>query len=239
MPHIAAASATSTTPGTARGAASPVQLPISYRRRSSTTSRRRISRAAPSARARPRAAARCCTSSPSPACTRPSAGTATRSPSRGAAGRPRRSARRPTRSACRRSGRRRRRARRRGSRGAPRSGAVELRPGVVGHAAVDRDVAHAAALLHRPDAVERDAGAADERASRLEHDLRLGASARRRRARAARRTRRRSGTCSSRVCATPSPPPTSITRGVHCQWSRISSQNATTRSTATCSRRPA
>src|SRR5581483_5847628 len=48
---------------------------------------------------------------------------------------------------------------------------VELRARVVGHAAVDRDVADAAALLDDPDAVEREAGAADERAPRLEHDL--------------------------------------------------------------------
>src|SRR5262249_11137070 len=50
--------------------------------------------------------------------------------------------------------------------------AVELRPRVVGHAAVDRDPADAAALLRRADAVERDACTADERAAGLEYEAR-------------------------------------------------------------------
>ena len=47
-------------------------------------------------------------------------------------------------------------------------GAVEHRPQVVGHAAVDRDVgAHARDLLDRADRVDRHARVADQRAARL------------------------------------------------------------------------
>ena len=46
--------------------------------------------------------------------------------------------------------------------------AVELRARVVGHAAVDRRVRDTARFLDRADAVERHAGAADERPARLE-----------------------------------------------------------------------
>ena len=52
--------------------------------------------------------------------------------------------------------------------------AVQLRPRVVRHAAVDRDVRNAARFLDDTDAIERDPCAADERAARLEHDLDVG-----------------------------------------------------------------
>ena len=51
------------------------------------------------------------------------------------------------------------------------AGAVELRPRVVRHAAVDRDVAAVARLLDRADAVERERGGADEGAARLDDQL--------------------------------------------------------------------
>src|SRR5439155_19072186 len=48
--------------------------------------------------------------------------------------------------------------------------AVELRTRIVGHAAVDRRVVDTAAAFRGADGVERDAGAAGERAAGLEHD---------------------------------------------------------------------
>ena len=122
----------------------------------------------------PAAAARRCNCSPSrsrrrrsparPACRRPRVRRASR----------RAGSRRRTRSACRRRGQ--------GVGPPARSAitrlvarAVEHRPHVVGHAAVDRDVgAHAGDLLDGPDRVGGDAGVADQRAAGLDEDLAPG-----------------------------------------------------------------
>src|SRR5581483_1483470 len=59
------------------------------------------------------------------------------------------------------------------------AGAVQRRARVVGHAAVDRDPGGRAAALDDADAVEGEAGAADERAAGLEDELRPGEAERR------------------------------------------------------------
>ena len=69
--------------------------------------------------------------------------------------------------------------------------AVELRPGVVGHATVDRDPGTARQALDAADAVQGHTRAADETTTRLEPDLGVGSLPRRRPpARSRRRSRR-------------------------------------------------